>query len=56
MSVLISTGVMTAYIFSVTVTIFTGGETFFEAAAMLITFVAANAVLLKTVDSKLKEI
>ncbi|MCL5069717.1 MAG: HAD-IC family P-type ATPase, partial [Actinobacteria bacterium] len=39
MSVLISTGVMAAYLFSVFITIFTGGETFFEAAAMLITFV-----------------
>jgi len=39
MSVLISTGVMAAYIFSVIITIFIGGETFFEAAAMLITFV-----------------
>ncbi|MHB1442674.1 MAG: heavy metal translocating P-type ATPase, partial [Candidatus Humimicrobiaceae bacterium] len=39
MSVLISTGVMAAYIFSVVITIFIGGETFFEAAAMLITFV-----------------
>ncbi len=39
MSVLISTGVLAAYIFSVIITIFIGGETFFEAAAMLITFV-----------------
>jgi len=39
MSVLITTGVMAAYIFSVVITIFIGGETFFEAAAMLITFV-----------------
>ena len=39
MSVLISTGVLAAYIFSVAITIFIGGETFFEAAAMLITFV-----------------
>lgn len=39
MSVLISTGVLAAYLFSVFITIFTGGETFFEAAAMLITFV-----------------
>lgn len=39
MSVLISTGVLAAYLFSVFITIFIGGETFFEAAAMLITFV-----------------
>jgi len=39
MSVLISTGVLAAYLFSVVITIFIGGETFFEAAAMLITFV-----------------
>ncbi|MCL6087010.1 MAG: heavy metal translocating P-type ATPase, partial [Actinobacteria bacterium] len=39
MSVLIATGVLAAYLFSVAITIFIGGETFFEAAAMLITFV-----------------
>jgi Cu2+-exporting ATPase len=39
MSVLIATGVLAAYLFSVVITIFIGGETFFEAAAMLITFV-----------------
>lgn len=39
MSVLISTGVLAAYLFSVVITIFIAGETFFEAAAMLITFV-----------------
>jgi Cu2+-exporting ATPase len=39
MSVLISTGVLAAYLFSVAITIFIGGETFFEAAAMLVTFV-----------------
>jgi len=39
MSVLIATGVLAAYIFSVGLTIFTDDETFFEAAAMLVTFV-----------------
>ena len=38
MSVLIATGVLAAYIFSVLITV-VGGETFFEAAAMLVTFV-----------------
>jgi P-type Cu2+ transporter len=38
MSVLIATGVLAAYAFSVLIT-FLGGETFFEAAAMLVTFV-----------------
>ncbi|HJQ29446.1 MAG TPA: heavy metal translocating P-type ATPase [Rubrobacter sp.] len=38
MSVLIATGVLAAYIFSVLIT-FMGGETFYEAAAMLVTFV-----------------
>jgi P-type Cu2+ transporter len=38
MSVLIATGVLAAYIFSVLIT-FLGGETFYEAAAMLVTFV-----------------
>ncbi len=38
MSVLIATGVLAAYGFSVLIT-FLGGETFFEAAAMLVTFV-----------------
>lgn len=38
MSVLIATGVLAAYVFSVLIT-FIGGESFFEAAAMLITFV-----------------
>ncbi len=38
MSVLIATGVLAAYVFSVLIT-FLGGETFFEAAAMLVTFV-----------------
>jgi Cu2+-exporting ATPase len=38
MSVLIATGVLAAYLFSVLI-LFTGGETFFEAAAMLVTFV-----------------
>jgi len=39
MSVLISVGVLAAYLFSVPITLFIGGETFFEAAAMLVTFV-----------------
>jgi P-type Cu2+ transporter len=38
MSVLIATGVLAAYAFSVLIT-FLGGETFYEAAAMLVTFV-----------------
>ncbi|MBA3532917.1 MAG: ATPase P, partial [Ardenticatenales bacterium] len=38
MSVLIATGVLAAYLFSVLIT-FLGGETFFEAATMLVTFV-----------------
>lgn len=38
MSVLITTGVLAAYLFSVLIT-FVGGESFFEAAAMLVTFV-----------------
>src|ERR671933_509714 len=38
MSVLIATGVLAAYIFSVLIT-FLGGETFYDAAAMLVTFV-----------------
>lgn len=39
MSVLISTGVLAAYGFSVAITLLGGGETFYEAAAMLVTFV-----------------
>ena len=39
MMVLIAVGVLAAYIFSVAITVFIGGETFFEAAAMLVTFV-----------------
>lgn len=39
MMVLIAVGVFAAYFFSVIITIFVGGETFFEAAAMLVTFV-----------------
>ncbi len=39
MSVLISTGVLAAYVFSVVITLWGGGETFYEAAAMLVTFV-----------------
>ncbi len=39
MSVLIATGVLAAYLFSAGITLFVGGETFFEAAAMLVTFV-----------------
>src|SRR5919202_35638 len=38
MSVLIATGVLAAYLFSILIT-FLGGETFYEAAAMLVTFV-----------------
>src|ERR671912_355527 len=38
MSVLIAIGVLAAYLFSVLIT-FLGGETFYEAAAMLVTFV-----------------
>ena len=39
MSVLISTGVLAAYGFSVAITLLGAGETFYEAAAMLVTFV-----------------
>ena len=39
MMVLIAVGVFAAYLFSVFITIFIGGETFFEAAALLVTFV-----------------
>lgn len=39
MMVLIATGVLAAYIFSILITLFIGGETFFEAAAILVTFV-----------------
>ena len=39
MSVLITTGVAAAYLYSAGVTIFGGDEVFFEAAAMLVTFV-----------------
>lgn len=39
MSVLIATGVLAAYLFSVLLTFTIGGETFYEAAAMLVTFV-----------------
>lgn len=39
MSVLIATGVLAAYLFSVSITLLDAGETFFEAAAMLVTFV-----------------
>lgn len=39
MMVLIATGVLAAYLFSVVITLFVGGETFFDAAAMLVTFV-----------------
>ena len=39
MMVLIAVGVFAAYIFSVFITLFVGGETFYEAAAMLVTFV-----------------
>ncbi|MCL5094341.1 MAG: copper-translocating P-type ATPase [Patescibacteria group bacterium] len=39
MSVLIATGVLAAYLFSVFLTFTIGGETFYEAAALLVTFV-----------------
>ena len=39
MMVLIATGVLTAYLFSVLITFTVGGETFYEAAALLVTFV-----------------
>ena len=39
MSVLISVGVLAAYVFSVLITLLHAGETFYEAAAMLVTFV-----------------
>ena len=39
MMVLIATGVFAAYVFSVFITLFVGEETFFEAAALLVTFV-----------------
>ena len=39
MSVLISVGVLAAYAFSVLITVLDAGETFYEAAAMLVTFV-----------------
>ena len=39
MSVLIAVGVLAAYLFSVVITVLNAGETFYEAAAMLVTFV-----------------
>src|SRR3989339_1326966 len=39
MAVLIATGVLAAYVFSVLLTFTVGGETFYEAAALLVTFV-----------------
>ncbi|MBI2054080.1 MAG: copper-translocating P-type ATPase [Candidatus Staskawiczbacteria bacterium] len=39
MSVLIATGVLAAYLFSVLLTFTVGGESFYEAAALLVTFV-----------------
>ncbi|MDP3985261.1 MAG: heavy metal translocating P-type ATPase, partial [bacterium] len=39
MSVLIATGVLAAYLFSLAITVTVGGETFYEAAALLVTFV-----------------
>jgi len=39
MAVLIATGVLAAYLFSVLLTLTVGGETFYEAAALLVTFV-----------------
>lgn len=39
MTVLVATGVLAAYLFSVLLTFTVGGETFYEAAALLVTFV-----------------
>lgn len=39
MSVLIATGVMAAYLFSIIIMVYGGKETFFDASAMLVTFV-----------------
>src|SRR3989344_4252660 len=39
MAVLVATGVLAAYLFSVLLTLTAGGETFYEAAALLVTFV-----------------
>lgn len=39
MAVLVATGVLAAYLFSVLLTVTVGGETFYEAAALLVTFV-----------------
>jgi Cu2+-exporting ATPase len=39
MAVLISVGVLAAYVFSIVITLLNAGETFYEAAAMLVTFV-----------------
>lgn len=39
MAVLIATGVLAAYLFSILLTFTAGGETFYEAAALLVTFV-----------------
>lgn len=39
MAVLVATGVLAAYLFSVLLTVTIGGETFYEAAALLVTFV-----------------
>ncbi len=39
MAVLVATGVLAAYLFSVLLTLTVGGETFYEAAALLVTFV-----------------
>ena len=39
MAVLVATGVLAAYLFSVLLTFTVGGETFYEAAALLVTFV-----------------
>lgn len=39
MSVLVATGVLAAYLFSILLTFTVGGETFYEAAALLVTFV-----------------
>src|SRR3990167_293191 len=39
MAVLVATGVLAAYLFSILLTFTVGGETFYEAAALLVTFV-----------------
>ncbi len=59
MSVLIVTGVLAAYGFSVFLVFTDAGETFFEAAALLMSassiIVATNAIMLKRVELKLSQ-